>query len=100
MTLRAGRRHSEQKAEPGAEFAPQRLPARRFGQYGLLLWRSDGSSAPTELHLPASFPTATTTVVSDLGTSYAPPAYTRTTPIAAAPEPGGAASRRLLLTAP
>jgi hypothetical protein len=70
------------------------------GQYGLLLWRSDGTSAPTELHLPASFPTATTTVVSDLGTSYAPPAYTRTTPIAAAPEPGGTGSRRLLLTAP
>jgi hypothetical protein len=70
------------------------------GQYGLLLWRSDGSSAPTELHLPASFPTATTTVVSDLGTSYGPPAYTRTTPIAAAAEPGGTGSRRLLLTAP
>ena len=31
---------------------------------------------PTELHLPASFPTATTTVVSDLGTVYGPPAYT------------------------
>ncbi|WP_280885057.1 cellulase family glycosylhydrolase [Streptomyces sp. LBL] len=70
------------------------------GQYGLLLWRSDGSSAPTELHLPASFPTATTTVVSDLGTSYGPPAYTRNTPIAAAAEPGGTGSRRLLLTAP
>ncbi|MDL5205563.1 cellulase family glycosylhydrolase [Streptomyces sp. ALI-76-A] len=70
------------------------------GQYGLLLWRSDGSTAPTELHLPASFPTATTTVVSDLGTSYAPPAYTTTTPIAAAREPGGTGSRRLLLTAP
>jgi hypothetical protein len=70
------------------------------GQYGLLLWRSDGSSAPTELHLPGGFPTATTTVVSDLGTAYAPPAYTRTTPIAAAAEPGGTGSRRLLLTAP
>ncbi|WP_217237869.1 cellulase family glycosylhydrolase [Streptomyces sp. AC555_RSS877] len=70
------------------------------GQYGLLLWRSDGTSAPTELHLPASFPTSTTTVVSDLGTSYAPPAYTRTTPVAAAPEPGATGSRRLLLTAP
>jgi hypothetical protein len=70
------------------------------GQYGLVLWRSDGTSAPTELHLPASFPTATTTVVSDLGTAYGPPAYTRTTPIAAAAEPGGTGSRRLLLTAP
>lgn len=68
------------------------------GQYGLLLWRSGSGSAPTELHLPASFPTATTTVVSDLGTEYAPPAYTSTTPVAAAPEPGGTGSRRLLLT--
>ncbi|WP_435281076.1 cellulase family glycosylhydrolase [Streptomyces koelreuteriae] len=70
------------------------------GQYGLLLWRSDGGSAPTELHLPASFPTASTTVVSDLGTAHAPPAYTATTPVGVAQEPGGTGSRRLLLTAP
>jgi hypothetical protein len=70
------------------------------GQYGLLLWRSDGTSAPTELHLPASFPTSATTVVSDLGTAYGPPAYSKTTPVAAAAEPGGTGSRRLLLTAP
>ncbi|MET9381673.1 endoglycosylceramidase [Streptomyces sp. NPDC002928] len=69
------------------------------GQYGLLVWRSKGGSAPTELHLPASFPTASTTVVSDLGAVYAPPAYTQTTPVAVAAEPGGTASRRLLLTA-
>ncbi|MXM67285.1 cellulase family glycosylhydrolase [Streptomyces sp. HUCO-GS316] len=69
------------------------------GQYGLLLWRSGGGTAPTELHLPASYPTATTTVVSDLGTAHGPPVYTGTTPIAAAPEPGGTGSRRLLLTA-
>lgn len=69
------------------------------GQYSLLVWRSDGTSVPTELHLPASFPTSATTVVSDLGTTATPPSYTRTTPIAAAPEPGGTASRRLLLTA-
>jgi hypothetical protein len=68
------------------------------GQYGLLVWRSNGTAAPTELHLPASFPTAGTTVVSDLGTVHAPPAYTGTTKIAAAPEPGGTGSRRLLLT--
>ncbi|MGW2516998.1 cellulase family glycosylhydrolase [Streptomyces sp. NPDC001617] len=68
------------------------------GQYGLLLWRSGSGSAPTELHLPASFPTATTTVVSDLGTVYGPPAYTSSTPIGAALEPGGTGSRRLLLT--
>jgi hypothetical protein len=70
------------------------------GQYGLLVWRSGGGSAPTELHLPASFPTASTTVVSDLGTVYAPPSYTPAAPIAVAPEPGGTGSRRLLLTAP
>ncbi|MFJ4623310.1 endoglycosylceramidase [Streptomyces sp. NPDC088812] len=69
------------------------------GQYGLLAWRSNGAAAPTELHLPASFPTASTTVVSDLGTVHAPPAYTGATGIAAAPEPGGTGSRRLLLTA-
>ncbi|MCX5053788.1 MULTISPECIES: cellulase family glycosylhydrolase [unclassified Streptomyces] len=68
------------------------------GQYGLLVWRSGSGSAPTELHLPASFPTSSTTVVSDLGTAYGPPAYTTSTPIAAAPEPGGTGSRRLLLT--
>ncbi|MGW2567269.1 cellulase family glycosylhydrolase [Streptomyces sp. NPDC001537] len=68
------------------------------GQYGLLVWKSGSGTAPTELHLPASFPTATTTVVSDLGTVYGPPAYTTATPVAAAPEPGGTGSRRLLLT--
>ncbi len=70
------------------------------GQYSVLVWRSKGISAPTELHLPASFPTATTTVVSDLGTVYGPPAYSSTTPIAAGTDPGGTGSRRLLLTAP
>jgi hypothetical protein len=70
------------------------------GQYGLLLWRSDGGSAPTELHLPASFPTSSTTVVSDLGAAHGPPAYTSTTPVGVAQEPGGTGSRRLLLTAP
>ncbi|UUU28870.1 cellulase family glycosylhydrolase [Streptomyces sp. CA-210063] len=69
------------------------------GQYSLLVWRSDGSTEPTELHLPASFPTASTTVVSDLGVTATPPAYTTSTPIAAAREPGGTGSRRLLLTA-
>lgn len=68
------------------------------GQYGLLLWRSNGGPAPTELHLPASFPTGSTTVVSDLGTAYGPPSYTPTTRIGVAPEPGGTGSRRLLLS--
>ncbi|WP_351235847.1 cellulase family glycosylhydrolase [Streptomyces sp. NPDC002133] len=70
------------------------------GQYGVLLWRSNGTTAPTELHLPASFEPSRTTVVSDLGTRHTPPPYDSTTPIAVAPEPGGTGSRRLLLTAP
>ncbi|MGV9940561.1 cellulase family glycosylhydrolase [Streptomyces sp. NPDC003401] len=68
------------------------------GQYGLLVWRSGGGSAPTELHLPASFPTGSTTVVSDLGAVHAPPAYTAAAPVGVAAEPGGTGSRRLLLT--
>lgn len=68
------------------------------GQYSLLVWRSGSGSTPTELHLPASFPTGTTTVVSDLGTVYGPPAYSASTPVGAAAEPGGTGSRRLLLT--
>ncbi|MEV6112762.1 cellulase family glycosylhydrolase [Streptomyces sp. NPDC052109] len=69
------------------------------GRYGLLVWRSGDGTAPTELHLPATFPTASTTVVSDLGTACAPPAYTgAATPVAVAPEPGGTGSRRLLLS--
>ncbi|MFF1301387.1 endoglycosylceramidase [Streptomyces sp. NPDC058307] len=68
------------------------------GQYAVLVWRSGSGSAPTELHLPGSFPTATTRVVSDLGTLYGPPAYTSSTPVGTALEPGGTGSRRLLLT--
>ncbi|MEU6668989.1 endoglycosylceramidase [Streptomyces sp. NPDC046727] len=68
------------------------------GQYGVLVWRSGDGTAPTELHLPASFPTAATTVVSDLGTVHAPPVYGAATPVAVAAEPGGTGSRRLLLT--
>ncbi|MET7733544.1 endoglycosylceramidase [Streptomyces sp. NPDC005402] len=68
------------------------------GQYSVLVWRSASGSAPTELHLPASFPAATTTVVSDLGTVHGPPAYTPSTPVGAAVEPGGTGSRRLLFT--
>ncbi|MFJ9347466.1 cellulase family glycosylhydrolase [Streptomyces sp. NPDC101237] len=70
------------------------------GQYAVQVWRSGGAAAPTELHLPASFPTASTTVVSDLGTVHALPSYTSSTPVGVAPEPGGTGSRRLLLGAP
>ncbi|MFI2628888.1 endoglycosylceramidase [Streptomyces collinus] len=83
---------------PGSLPNVQRLVG--SGQYGLLLWRSNGGPAPTELHLPASFPAASTTVVSDLGTVHAPPAYTASTPVGVAQESGGTGSRRLLLTAP
>ncbi|WP_037686692.1 cellulase family glycosylhydrolase [Streptomyces durhamensis] len=68
------------------------------GRYGLLVWRSGDGTAPTELHLPASFPTASTTVVSDLGAVHGPPAYGASAPVAVAPEPGGTGGRRLLLT--
>ncbi|MEU5540011.1 cellulase family glycosylhydrolase [Streptomyces sp. NPDC020362] len=68
------------------------------GQYGLLVWRSGSGTAPTELHLPATFPASATTVVSDLGAIHGPPAYTASTPIGVAPEPGGTGSRRLLVT--
>lgn len=54
------------------------------GQYSVLVWRSGSGSAPTELHLPASFPNSTTAVVSDLGTVYGPPAYSSSTPVGAA----------------
>ncbi|MFD5425459.1 endoglycosylceramidase [Streptomyces sp. NPDC127084] len=83
---------------------PPQLPRVRelvgTGQYGLLLWHSDGTAAPTELHLPASFPPSGTTVVSDLGRVHSPGAYADGVPIAVEPEPGGTGSRRLLLTAP
>jgi hypothetical protein len=69
------------------------------GQYGVLVWKSSGSTAPTELHLPASFAAASTTVVSDVGTLSGLPAYTTSTPVAVANEPGGTGSKRLLLTA-
>jgi hypothetical protein len=71
------------------------------GQYGLLVWRSDGDTkAPTELHLPRSFDPKTTTVLSDLGTVTGVPAYTSGTAIGHAAETGGTDARRLLLTAP
>jgi hypothetical protein len=76
--------------------------------YGVLVWRSAGGDAPTELRLPASFPDAGTTVVSDLGTAGGLPRYAATGrvathAIATAAVPGdttGAGGRRLLLSAP
>lgn len=63
--------------------------------YGVLVWRADGSGAPTELHLPAVFDPASTTIVSDLGTVTGPTAEGT---IAVAPEPGGTGARRLLFS--
>jgi cellulase (glycosyl hydrolase family 5) len=79
------------------------------GQYGVLVWRSTGSAgstastAPTELHLPAAFTPAGTTVLSDLGTVTGLPAYaangqSTSTPIAYAPLPGASGADRLLLS--
>jgi hypothetical protein len=88
---------------------PDSLPAVKAlvgsGQYAVLVWRSTGGDAPTELRLPASFPDTGTTVVSDLGTAtslprYAATGHVATSAIATAPVPGGTGGRRLLLTAP
>jgi hypothetical protein len=73
------------------------------GQYGVLVWRSNGGSAPTELNLPAAFTPAGTTVISDLGTATGLPAYsangqTASTPIAYAPLPSGGGADRLVLS--
>ncbi|MEV4316073.1 cellulase family glycosylhydrolase [Actinocrispum sp. NPDC049592] len=78
---------------------PASMPAVRrlagTGQYAVLVWRS-GGSAPTELHLPASFTPSRTTVVSDLGSVVGIPAYTGSEPVAYASDSGG--SRLLLST--
>jgi hypothetical protein len=73
------------------------------GQYGVLVWRSNGGTAPTELNLPAAFTPAGTTVVSDLGTVTGLPAYSAngqaaSAPIAYAPLPGGGGAERLVLS--
>ncbi|GAA1612466.1 cellulase family glycosylhydrolase [Actinoplanes couchii] len=65
-------------------------------QYGVLVWREPPAAlgAPTELHLPASFPTGRTVVVSDLGTRSG---LTTSGVIAVGTEPGATTARRLLL---
>ncbi|MEV4024147.1 cellulase family glycosylhydrolase [Actinosynnema sp. NPDC050801] len=80
---------------------PESMPAVRAlvgtGQFGVLVWRGNGVAAPTELHLPSSFPPASTTVVSDLATVTGPPDHTGAEPVAVAPEPGASGVHRLLL---
>ncbi|WP_084718969.1 cellulase family glycosylhydrolase [Streptacidiphilus carbonis] len=75
------------------------------GPYAVLTWRSGSTGAPTELHLPAAFDPATTTVVSDLATLRGLPAYTATGqvadhPVAVAPDESGDGTYRLLLSTP
>jgi hypothetical protein len=67
-------------------------------QYGVLVWREPATplGAPTELHLPGSFPSARTVVVSDLGAVAGVPA---SGPVAVAAEAGSTTARRLLLDA-
>jgi hypothetical protein len=80
---------------------PDTMPAVRqlvgTGQYAVLVWRSNGSQAPTELHLPSTFSNANTTVVSDLGSVTGLPPYTGTEPVSIAAEPGEPGVNRLIL---
>jgi len=73
------------------------------GQYAVLVWKSNGGTAPTQLNLPLSFPAAGTTVISDLGAVNDPPAYTASgqtanAPIAIAALPGASGAQRLLVS--
>lgn len=63
-------------------------------QFGVLVWRSAQLGAPTELHLPASFTSANTAVVSSLGNVASLPS---TGTIAVGTEQGATTARRLLL---
>ncbi|MFG2020781.1 cellulase family glycosylhydrolase [Actinomadura geliboluensis] len=77
--------------------APSSLTALLQGrQYGILVWRSAGTSAPTELHLPNSFAPSGTAIVSDLATLNGVPA---SGPIAAVAETGSATAKKLRITA-
>lgn len=72
------------------------------GQFAVVAWTSSGIAAPTELHLPASFPVASTTVVSDLGAVTSPSPYgagTANPAIRVADRPGPSGVKRLLLNA-
>jgi hypothetical protein len=73
------------------------------GQYGVLVWKSNGGSAPTQINLPLSFTSSNTTVVSDLGAVLNPPAYSASGRVANAAVtlaalPGGGGAQRLLLS--
>jgi hypothetical protein len=73
------------------------------GQYGVLVWKSNGGSAPTQINLPLSFTSSNTTVVSDLGAVLDPPTYSATGHVAnaavsVAALPGAGGAERLLLS--
>ena len=73
------------------------------GQYSVLVWKSNGGSAPTQINLPLSFTSSNTTVVSDLGAVIDPPTYSATndvanSAVAVAALPGGGGAERLLLS--
>lgn len=73
------------------------------GQYGVLVWKSNGGSAPTQINLPLSFTSSNTTVVSDLGAALDPPTYSATGTVANAAVavsalPSGGGAERLLLS--
>ncbi|MGI5282082.1 cellulase family glycosylhydrolase [Nonomuraea polychroma] len=65
-------------------------------RFGVVVWREPAAapSAPTELHLPASFTAATTVVVGDVATRVGLPA---SGPAAIATETGSPTAHRLLL---
>ncbi|WP_233512223.1 cellulase family glycosylhydrolase [Micromonospora deserti] len=68
-------------------------------QYGVLVWRQPPTAptAPTVLHLPASFDPARTVVVGDLDTRYGLPS---TGAVSVATEPGSTTAHRLVVDAP
>jgi hypothetical protein len=73
------------------------------GQYGVLVWKSNGGAAPTQINLPLSFTSSNTTVVSDLGAVIDPPAYAASgqvanAPIAVSALPNGGGAQRLLIS--
>jgi hypothetical protein len=68
-------------------------------RFGVLVWweSAAAASAPTELHLPASFAAASTLVISDVGTAAG---LTTTGAIAVAAETGSTIAQKLLLPTP
>lgn len=108
----------EDRARDGGETLtwneiPETMPAVRelvgSGQYGVLAWRDGDSTAPTELHLPATFQRGNTTVVSDLGAVHGIPDYDGKAPISstsdsrlvlAAPQAPGALHHALIANGP